>query len=251
MEALRRLLSSGGEGCATEEGNTLLLLGEPGSGKTTLLFAAALVAAGEGRGPVLFVAPRALQSLPPGWKAEAARDPMRLQKIHFLYPPSLRELLQLLSSLHERAGQPPSLLLLDGLDEYLAETCRLQAWAHLAALLVDTVTHFSGRLSGGCGLLITMRGPVEAEAEASSLQLAVLQRYLPRYLWLEPDPPDPAEARSQDLGQCFRIRLSTGPGFPRQEWYLSFGCDGEMAISQVTCQVSQNPPVKTETSRPS
>ncbi|XP_036597743.1 ATPase SWSAP1 [Trichosurus vulpecula] len=246
MEALRLLLSPatgvGGEACASGKGAGLLLLGEPGSGKTALLFAAALVAAGEGRGPVLFVARRALQSLPPGWKAGAARDPLRLQKIHFLYPPSLRELLQLLSSIHETAAQPPSLLLLDGIEEYLAETSGAQACAHLAALLVDTATYFSGCSGSGCGLLVTMRGPAEAEPDAAALQLAVLQRYLPTCLWLEPEPPDLGETRSQDSEQCFRARLSSGPGFPKQEWCLSFGHNGEMAISQVTHQAQKVEP---------
>ncbi|XP_072458390.1 ATPase SWSAP1 [Notamacropus eugenii] len=255
MEALRALLSPGagvgGEGCAAGKGTGLLLLGEPGSGKTALLFAAALVAAGEGRGPVLFVARKALQSLPPGWKAGAARDPLRLQKIHFLYPPSLRELLQLLSSVHETAAQPPSLLLLDGIDEYLADTSGVQACAHLAALLVDTAAHFSGCSGSVCGLLVTMRSPAEAEPEAASLQLAVLQRYLPTCLWLEPEPPDPAGARPQDSEQCFRAHLSSGLGFPKQEWCLSFGHDGEMAISQVTHSACQHLPQKTKPSSPS
>ncbi|XP_051827541.1 ATPase SWSAP1 [Antechinus flavipes] len=252
MEALQLLLSPGagvgGEDCVAGEGPGLLLLGEPGSGKTALLFAAALVAAGEGRGPVLFVARRALQSLPPGWKAGAARDPLRLQKIHFLYPPSLRELLQLLSSMHETTAQPPSLLLLDGLHEYLAEASGPQAWAHLAALLVDTVAYFSGCLSRDCGLLVTMRSPTEAETEAAALQLAVLQRYLPKCLWLGPEPPDLAKARPRDSGHCFRARLSTGPGCPRQEWCLSFGHDGKMAISPVPCQAAEHPSQKPETS---
>uniref|UniRef100_F7EJV7 SWIM-type zinc finger 7 associated protein 1 n=1 Tax=Monodelphis domestica TaxID=13616 RepID=F7EJV7_MONDO len=252
MEALRKLLSprSGvcGESCEVGAGPGLLLRGKPGSGKTALLFAAALVAAGEGRGPVLFVARRAVQRLPPGWKGGAARDPLRLQKIHFLYPPSFRELLQLLSGMHETAAQPPSLLLLDGLDEYLAETSGPQACAHLAALLVDTVAHFSGCSSSNCGLLVTMRSPDEVETEEAALQLTVLQRYLPTCLWLEPEPPDLAEARPQDPGGYFRARVSSGPDFPKQEWCLSFGHNGEMAISQVTCQPSQHQPQKTEIS---
>ena len=55
-ETLRRVLNLGsaaGPGKNTAEAEPpLLLLGGPGSGKTALLFAAALEAAGEGRGPV-------------------------------------------------------------------------------------------------------------------------------------------------------------------------------------------------------
>lgn len=80
-ETLRRVLSSGSavrpRENTVEAGPPLLLLGAPGSGKTALLFAAALEAAGEGRGPVLFLTRRPLQSLPRG--SGAALDPLRLQ----------------------------------------------------------------------------------------------------------------------------------------------------------------------------
>lgn len=81
-ETLKRVLSPGRaagprEDMAAEVGPPLLLLGGPGSGKTALLFAAALEAAGEGRGPVLFLTRRPLQSLPR--RTPAALDPLRLQ----------------------------------------------------------------------------------------------------------------------------------------------------------------------------
>lgn len=81
-ETLRRVLSVGSSARLVEEnvaeaGSPVLLLGGPGSGKTTLLFAAALEAAGEGRGPVLFLTRRPLQSLPR--RTGAALDPLRLQ----------------------------------------------------------------------------------------------------------------------------------------------------------------------------
>ena len=81
-ETLRRVLSPGRaaesqEDNSAEAGPPLLLLGCPGSGKTALLFAAALEAAGEGRGPVLFLTRRPLQSLP--GRTPAALDPLRLQ----------------------------------------------------------------------------------------------------------------------------------------------------------------------------
>lgn len=81
-ETLKWVLSPGRaarprEDIAAEVGPPLLLLGGPGSGKTALLFAAALEAAGEGRGPVLFLTRRPLQSLPR--RTPAALDPLRLQ----------------------------------------------------------------------------------------------------------------------------------------------------------------------------
>lgn len=81
-ETLKRVLNAGGAaGLEAEEGaaedGCLLLLGGPGSGKTALLFAAALEIAGDGRGPVLFLTRRPLQSLPS--RTGSALDPLRLQ----------------------------------------------------------------------------------------------------------------------------------------------------------------------------
>lgn len=81
-EKLRQVLSPGraagpGEKNAAEVEPPLLLLGGPGSGKTALLFAVALEAAGDGRGPVLFLTRSPLQSLP--CRTPAALDPLRLQ----------------------------------------------------------------------------------------------------------------------------------------------------------------------------
>lgn len=79
-EALRRVLDAGraaGPGADGAAGPPLLLLGAPRSAQTSLLFAAALEAAGEGRGPVLFLTRRPLQSLP--LNTPAARDHWRLQ----------------------------------------------------------------------------------------------------------------------------------------------------------------------------
>lgn len=78
--ALRRVLDAdctAGPGEDGSAGPPLLLLGAPRSAQTSLLFAAALEAAGEGRGPVLFLTRRPLQSLP--LSTPAARDHWRLQ----------------------------------------------------------------------------------------------------------------------------------------------------------------------------
>lgn len=79
-EVLRRVLNAGRAAGPGEDGSAgppLLLLGAPRSAQTSLLFAAALEAAGEGRGPVLFLTRRPLQSLP--LSTPAARDHWRLQ----------------------------------------------------------------------------------------------------------------------------------------------------------------------------
>ncbi|XP_029441009.1 ATPase SWSAP1-like [Rhinatrema bivittatum] len=107
--SLRRLFGS------SPAGPRCLLLGERRSGKTALLCLAALRAAAEDGRTVLFLARRPLRSLPGG-----GRDPLTLKKIHFLYPRSSEELLKVVASLHEHGQAFPSLILLDGLEEYLS-----------------------------------------------------------------------------------------------------------------------------------
>uniref|UniRef100_A0A8C6R1F8 NACHT domain-containing protein n=1 Tax=Nannospalax galili TaxID=1026970 RepID=A0A8C6R1F8_NANGA len=179
-ETLRRVLSGGnaagtGEDTTAESGPPVLLLGAQGSGKTSLMFATALEAAGEGCGPVLFLTRRPLQRLPRSTRA--AREPLRLQKVRFQYPPSTLELLQLLASTHEVPGPAPCLLLLDGLEEYLAEDPGTQEAAYLAALLLDTAAYFSHRLGSNrsCGLMVALETQVEADG-ADAPQLTLLQR---------------------------------------------------------------------------
>nr|XP_045000039.1 ATPase SWSAP1 [Jaculus jaculus] len=243
-EALRRVLDAGGAARARKEwpepGPPLLLLGGPGSGKTSLLFAAALDAAGEGRGPVLFVTRTPLQSLP--LSSRAARDPLRLQKVRFHYPPSTQELLRLLCSAHEAPGPAPSLLLLDGLEEYLAEDQGTQEAAYLAALLLDTAAYFSDRLGSNrnCGLLVALETREEAES-GDNLQLGLIRRYFPAQCWLRPD--------AAHLGQWhLQVFLQSGRQSPGGEWLMTFLPSGEMRITLRPTQASTPSPDKKSSS---
>ncbi|EHB12955.1 hypothetical protein GW7_13296 [Heterocephalus glaber] len=227
-ETLRQVLNRGtaagtGEANTAEAGPPLLLLGAPGSGKTTLLFAAALEAAGEGRGPVLFITRRPLQSLPRG--IARTLDPLRLQKIRFQYPPSTRELLRVLCSAHEVMGPVPSLLLLDCLEEYLAEDPGCQEATYLAALLLDTAAHFSHRAgpSRPCGLMVALQTQEQADS-GEALQRALVQRYFPAQCWLQADAAGPGE-------HGFQVCLEPGGPGPREEWRVTFQPDGEMTIT--------------------
>nr|XP_033780115.1 ATPase SWSAP1 [Geotrypetes seraphini] len=186
--SLRRLLGS------FPPGPRGLVLGERRSGKTALLCLAAVRAAAEDGRPVLFLARRPLQSLP-----GAGRDPLTLKKVHFLYPRSSEELLKVVASLHERDQAFPSLILLDGLEDYLTGDGGQQAAALISALLVDTAAYFTQKLQstsgvpsvdaccGGscCHLLISMR--VTGEEAEEPLVLSVVERYFPQICQLRID----------------------------------------------------------------
>ncbi|XP_067828940.1 ATPase SWSAP1 [Heptranchias perlo] len=153
-----------------------LLLGENSCGKTSLLFlAAATAAAQEGR-RVLFLAPSPIQALP---APLLSLDPLSLKRIQFAYPRSAEELLQAVASLHESPGCLPSLILLDGLDDYLRQDTGRQA-ALIAALLRDSAAWVTEKLrtSAGCQVIVTLKTLTQEETAADH-GLHIIERYFP------------------------------------------------------------------------
>ncbi|XP_074836206.1 ATPase SWSAP1 [Carettochelys insculpta] len=214
----------------------VLVLGPARSGRSALLFRAAL-----GGARALFLAPRALQRLPGARRAGSC-----LQHVQFLYPPSLPDLLRLLASLPPSPPGPPALILLDGLEHYLAGRSGPQAAARLSALLVDTASHLAGGLgpdpqgSGpgpGVQLIASLRVSGEAETDE---HLGVLQRYFPARCWLCPDPAAALGQEDCEGDRLFRARL-TQPGAPDQEWRVGFSLDGEMTVSPLPGGRAEHP----------
>ncbi|XP_048343128.1 ATPase SWSAP1 [Sphaerodactylus townsendi] len=204
-------------------GAPLLLVGPPGSGRSALLFRAARAAP---PGRVLFLAPRPLHRLP-----HPAPDAVLLQRIQFLYPASLGELLQLLASLHEVWPGRPSLMVLDSLEEYLAGCPGPHLAAQLAALLLDTAHHFSqqcGGEPGGCQLIVSVR--FLGEGGDGAEQLSVVRRYFPAQCWLRLETPESRGSDGQGGTRLVRACLSQ-PGTQDQEWRLTFEPQEEMKFS--------------------
>uniref|UniRef100_A0A8D2IRB8 SWIM-type zinc finger 7 associated protein 1 n=2 Tax=Varanus komodoensis TaxID=61221 RepID=A0A8D2IRB8_VARKO len=204
----------------------VLLLGPAGSGRSSLLFRAAfVVAASPAR--VLFLAPQPLQRLPGGIVARAGA----FQRIHFLYPASFQELLQLVASLHHTWSRSLSLIVLDGLEEFLATCSGPGVAAQLVALLLDTANHFSQKLtqdSTRCQLIVSMRFPGETGEQAE--HLSVIERYFPARLQLYLDSGKSASSDSGVVAKLIRVSLSQ-LGTEGQEWQVRFDSKGDMRIS--------------------
>ncbi|KAJ7317032.1 hypothetical protein JRQ81_003194 [Phrynocephalus forsythii] len=160
---------------------------------------------------------------------ERPKEPVR--RIHFLYPPSFQELLHLVASLHQTLSGSPSLVMLDGLEEYLSGCPSPPMAAQLVALLLDTANHFSqklGHLPVGCQLLVAMKCPGEAAEEAE--YLSVTRRYFPAQVWLDSGVEEAAGSKSCGITKLVRACLSQ-PGTKDQEWLLQFDPQGDMKIS--------------------
>ncbi|KAM6469207.1 ATPase SWSAP1 isoform 2-T2 [Liasis olivaceus] len=177
----------------------LLLLGPTGSGRSTLLFRAAL-------------------------------------RIHFLYPPSFQELLQLVASLHQTLSSSPSMIVLDGLEEYLNSCSSPCTAAQLVALLLDTSNYFSQKrshLSVDCQLIVSMKFSGEAGEEAE--HFSAIEHYFPAHLWLHPDTGVDVGLDNQGLTKLIRAHLLQ-PGTKDQEWMVKFDAQGSMTISPLPCK---------------
>uniref|UniRef100_A0A667H2N0 SWIM-type zinc finger 7 associated protein 1 n=1 Tax=Lynx canadensis TaxID=61383 RepID=A0A667H2N0_LYNCA len=159
------------------------------------------------------------------WAGFPWKDCLRYLKIRFQYPPSTHELLQLLCSAHEARGPAPSLLLLDGLEEYLVEDQGPQDAAYLAALLLDTAAHFSHQTGPGqgCGLVVALQTQEEG-VSGDALQVSLLRRYFPAQCWLQAETPAPGQHR-------LRACLDPGGLGPQAEWCVAFRPNGEMTIT--------------------
>ncbi|XP_053573828.1 ATPase SWSAP1 [Bombina bombina] len=190
---------------------SLLLIGPPGSGKSGLLFLAAVQAAEDGEGPVIFLSKDPVKRLPGGGRA--TRDPLILKQIRFLYPSSLKELLLLLSSLHITCPSS-SLILLDGLERYLQSSCGPSDGALLSALLLDCASHFN------CGIIVS----AVPHSEGSEGAFSAVERYFPTQCRLCP------EESTEIPETLFRVHF-----LPYiSHWILHTELDGTLRISSLS-----------------
>lgn len=159
-----------------------------------------------------------------------------LKKIHFLYPSSFQELVQLVASLHQTLPNSPSMIVLDGLEEYLNSCSSACTAAKLVALLLDTSSHFTQKrshLSVGCQLIVSMRFLGEAGEEVENF--SAIERYFPAKLWLHPDTGKDVGLHNQGLTKLIRAQLFQ-PGTKDQEWIVKFDTQGSMTISPLPCK---------------
>ncbi|KAM4038919.1 ATPase SWSAP1 [Anomaloglossus baeobatrachus] len=208
--ALLRVLSGSGEPGdkrAAECGAPVLILGPPGCGMSGLIFMAAALAAEE-EGAVLYVCPEPLQTVPRAGRV--ARDPLILKQIRFVYPPSMKELLQFFSSLH-LTSPPPSLILVDGLERYLPPASSLRDGAHISSLMLDSISHLH------CGLIVSACPNYEGTDGA----FIAVERYFPDQCVVYPD------LSSNDKEKVYKISFMSS----RPQWNMYIEEDGGVRVS--------------------
>uniref|UniRef100_A0A803TF32 SWIM-type zinc finger 7 associated protein 1 n=1 Tax=Anolis carolinensis TaxID=28377 RepID=A0A803TF32_ANOCA len=219
-------------GAASQQRRPLVVLGPEASGRSALLFRAALLASGVAAAPasVMFLAPRPLQRLP----CAGGLDAVAMQRIQFLYPPSSQLLFQVLANLQQTSC--PILVVVDGLEEYLKSCPGPSVAAQLVALLLDTVNHFSqklSRVSSACQLLVSMKSPGEAGEDGG--HFSTVERYFQAQMWLHPEAEESVGPASHGATKVVRAHLSQ-PGSQDREWLLRFEPEGQMKISPLPCK---------------
>ncbi|XP_069623316.1 ATPase SWSAP1 [Ranitomeya imitator] len=214
LRVLRELGGSrepGGQGAA-ECGPPALILGPPGCGISGLMFMAAALAAEE-EGAVLYLCPEPLQTVPRAGRV--ARDPLILKQIRFVYPPSMKELLQFFSSLH-LTSPPPSLILVDGLERYIQPTCSLHDGAHISALMLDSVSHLH------CGLIVSAAPNYEGTDGA----FLAVERYFPNQCVVYHD------LSCGEKEKVYKVSFMSS----RPQWNMHVGEDGGVRVSPCDVQ---------------
>ncbi|XP_025059625.1 ATPase SWSAP1 [Alligator sinensis] len=133
-------------------------------------------------------------------------------------------LLPLLAALPGALPRSPDLLLLDGLEHYVAACPCSRGAARLAALLVDTAVacatcpHAPGL---GCQLIASVCSPGTPDA---AQRLAALVRYFPARCRLSPAPGE------EGPGQAWMAHLCQA-GAPSHTWTILFSPHGELSMA--------------------
>lgn len=155
---------------------------------------------------------------------------LHLQNVKFVYVKTLKELVEDVASLHELASEaasPPSLIIVDGLEQYLhgPQGGLLQddlgPVAHVAALLHDTAAFLTqiqqNRADGQglCRVMVSFQSEREGsrDSESPDLLLSVLDRYLQVRCTLE-------KMAGQNEWQVYLSGTCPSLGHQGQQWHM-------------------------------
>lgn len=195
----------------------VLVLGPAGSGRTSLLLRTAL--AGGADGPrALFLAPSAVPRLP-GGPGGPGTDPRALQRLQLRYPRSRLSLCRELLSLSLSPSPPPPLLLVDGLERYLAPS-PAGPW-RLAALLLELALSPRRPRAAPAQVVAALRLPPPGPRV-----LRALLRFFPARCRLRPAAAADAGGRGHRGRGRVRVTLRC-PGSAARRWRLRLGDGGD------------------------
>ncbi|XP_062310413.1 ATPase SWSAP1 [Osmerus eperlanus] len=236
-----------------------LVIGDKNISRSLLLFAAVKAASEMGM-KVLFLTQTQIKSLPASLQhCMSSLSPDNLKNIKFVYPRTVEELLQEVASLHESTA-PPSLVIVDGLEGYLAcpgrshggQLGQQSSAAHVSALLYDTAAFLTQTLEkrvsslDPCRVIVSFQSDWEGHAagDPSGVDpvLQVLDRYFQVRCTLDQDRGSkPTADGSLDL---WRVYLS-GSGITNattggcedlgvaREWRMNVQPNGSLEFSLV------------------